>query len=82
MRGYHAYKDILKLFQNYLIRLRRYLQNRHSIPCGRRALIRTVTPSVVLKRPACTASLVDLIEAEESVSDNGPFGSGNCLKYR
>ena len=49
---------------------------------GLRALIWTVTPSVVSKRPACTVSLVALIEAEGSVSDNGPFGSGNRLKYQ
>ena len=33
---------------------------------------------------AATASLVALIEAETSVSDNGPSGSGNvlALKYQ
>ena len=46
------------------------------------------TPSVVSKRLANAASLVALIEAEASVSDNGedngPSGSGNVLglKYR
>ena len=52
------------------------------MPHGRRALVWTVTPSVVLKWLACTASLVALIEAKASVLDNWPFGSGNRLKYR
>ena len=30
---------------------------------------------------AITTSLVAIVEAEGSVSDNGPYGSGNHLKY-
>ena len=51
------------------------------MPRGQRALIWMVTSSVVSKQPACTASLAALIEAESSVLDNRPFGSGNHLKY-
>ena len=34
------------------------------------------------ERPVWTASLAALLEAEGSVSDSGPSGSGNRLKYR
>ena len=45
------------------------------MPRGQRALIWAITPSVVSKRPACTASLAVLIEADGSVSDNGPLNN-------
>ena len=63
---------IMFIFQNRLVRLSRYL-------------LRSLLLLVLFQsgeRPAYTASLAALLEAEGSASDSGLSGSGNRLKYR
>ena len=89
MCGYHVYKDISEFPH-----LPEQIFAKIVMPCDHAEYsegycqIWTVTRLLLLfriqsgERPACTASLAALLEAEGSVSDSGPSGSGNRLKYR
>ena len=83
MRGYHVYKDISELpCSPAQIFAKIVMPRDQNIPKGP---IWTVTRLLLLfqsgVQPACTASLATLLEAEGSVSDSRPSGSGNRLKY-
>ena len=86
--GYHVYTDISKLpclpaqiFAKIIIPCDQNIPKSH---CWIWTVM--VTRFLLLfqsgERPACTASLVALLEVEGSVWDPGPSGSGNRLKYR